>query len=254
MSEHHDFGGLTDDLIRTGSALSRRRILQLGFGSGVLTLLGRSPLIDACTAIPGETPGPFPGNGTNGPNVLNQVGVVRRDIRSSFAGLSGTADGVGLTVTLKVVDVDNNCTPLAGYAVYLWQCDRVGRYSLYSPGATDQNYLRGVQATDARGEVTFTTVFPGCYVGRWPHIHFEVFRSLEGATTAGNKLITSQLAFPENTCKQVYAKASYAESAKALARVSLATDGIFRDGVEHQMAAMSGNAATGYSATLEVGV
>ena len=36
----------------------------------------------------------------------------------------------------------------------------------YSPGATNQNYLRGVQAADGSGNVTFTSIFPGCYAGR----------------------------------------------------------------------------------------
>ena len=45
-----------------------------------------------------------------------------------------------------------------GAAVYLWHCDRDGLYSLYT--VPDQNYLRGVQAADASGEVTFTSIFP----------------------------------------------------------------------------------------------
>ena len=71
-------------------------------GSGVLT--GTDATIDTgsgsssggstCTKIPSETAGPFPGDGSNGANVLNQTGVVRSDIRSSFAGLSGSAAGV----------------------------------------------------------------------------------------------------------------------------------------------------------------
>ena len=38
----------------------------------------------ATTAIPEETSGPYPGDGTNGPNVLTESGIVRSDIRSSF--------------------------------------------------------------------------------------------------------------------------------------------------------------------------
>jgi protocatechuate 3,4-dioxygenase beta subunit len=40
---------------------------------------------------------------------------------------------------------------------------------------TTESYLRGVQVTDSNGQVTFTTIYPACYSGRWPHIHFEVF-------------------------------------------------------------------------------
>ena len=126
----------------------------------------------ACSTIPRETAGPFPADGSNGPTVLGASGVVRSDIRPSFAGLSGTADGVPLTIALTIVSA-STCSPLAGRAVYLWHCDRLGRYSLYSPGATDQNYLRGVQEADGSGRVTFTSIYPACYSGRWPHIHFE---------------------------------------------------------------------------------
>src|SRR5262249_15497507 len=142
-----------------------------------------------CTVAPEETAGPFPGEGSNGPNVLNLTGVVRNDIRSSFAGLSGTADGVLLNVAMTIVSA-STCAPLANRAVYIWHCDRTGGYSLYSSGVTNQNYLRGVQATDADGKVNFTSIFPGCYSGRWPHIHFEVFPSLSAATNVANKIKT----------------------------------------------------------------
>ena len=36
--------------------------------------------------IPQETEGPYPADGSNGPTVLTSTGVVRSDIRSSFAG------------------------------------------------------------------------------------------------------------------------------------------------------------------------
>ena len=62
---------------------------------------------------------------------------MRSDIRPSFAGLSGIADGIPLTIALTLVS-SSTCEPLAGRAVYLWHCDRLGRYSLYSSGATDK--------------------------------------------------------------------------------------------------------------------
>ena len=90
-----------------------------------------------------------------------------------------------LTVNLQILDNANGCTPLAGAAVYMWHCDIDGRYSLYSQAATDENYLRGVQEADSDGRVTFTSIFPAAYSGRWPHIHFEVYPSLTEATSAG---------------------------------------------------------------------
>ena len=151
-----------------------------------------------CARIPEETAGPFPGDGSNGPDVLSQSGVVRSDIRASFGDFSGTADGVPLTIKLALQDLSSNCAALAGAAVYVWHCDRDGQYSLYT--VTDQNYLRGVQEADGNGVATFTSIFPGCYSGRWPHIHFEVYRSLDGATNSANTVATSQIALPEDAC------------------------------------------------------
>ena len=105
--------------------------------------------------------------------MLAESGVVRSDIRSSFGGSSGTAEGVPMQLELTVTDLPAG-TPFAGVAVYVWHCTREGGYSLYSDGVEDQNYLRGVQAAGDDGIVTFTSVFPACYQGRWPHIHFEV--------------------------------------------------------------------------------
>ena len=147
---------------------------------------------------------------------------------------SGTATGVPLTLVLTLKNA--SCTTLEGYAVYLWHCTSNGNYSLYSSGYTDQNYLRGVQATDASGQVTFETIFPGCYSGRMPHMHFEIYRSLTTATSYSNKLATSQLAFPRDICEHVYDNASgYGNSASNLSQISFATDNIFSDGTSTEM-------------------
>jgi protocatechuate 3,4-dioxygenase beta subunit len=174
---------------------------------------------------------------------------VRSVIRSSIAGATGTAEGTILTVTLTLVDADG-CAPLAGRAVYVWQCDREGRYSMYSSGVTDENYLRGVQASDDAGSVTFTTVFPGCYPGRWPHIHFAVYPGVD-AIGAGSEIATSQLALPAEACEAVYATSGYGASAEALAQLSFESDGVFADDGSRQLATTSGGAG-GYTAALEV--
>jgi protocatechuate 3,4-dioxygenase beta subunit len=206
-----------------------------------------------CSKAPEETAGPYPGDSSNGPNVLNQTGVVRSDIRPSFAGLTGTADGVPLSLVLTLVSA-STCVPLAARAVYVWHCDRLGRYSLYSSGATNQNYLRGVQETDANGKVTFTSIFPACYSGRWPHIHFEVYPSLAGATAVANKIATSQIALPKATCDLVYATTGYEASVSNLSQVTLATDNVFSDGASLELATVSGSVANGLTATLTVAV
>jgi protocatechuate 3,4-dioxygenase beta subunit len=138
--------------------------------------------------------------------------------------------------------------------VYLWHCDRLGRYSLYSSGATTQNYLRGVQAAGGSGNVTFTSIFPGCYAGRWPHIHFEVYRSLSAATSVSNKVATSQIALPKSACDEVYATSGYTGSAGNLSRVSLASDMVFSDGSALELATIGGSVAGGLTATLTVAV
>jgi protocatechuate 3,4-dioxygenase beta subunit len=257
--------------------LDRRRVLKLlglgGISAGLFVVAGCTPAAGgspsadvsaagpasgdaaSCSVIPEETAGPYPGDGSNGPDVLSQSGAVREDIRSSFGEYSGTAEGVPLTIRLAIQDAANGCAPLAGAAVYLWHCDREGRYSLYSDGATDQNYLRGVQAAGDDGIVTFTSIFPGCYAGRWPHVHFEVYPSLEAATDDANKIATSQIALPEDTSNAVYATSGYEASVGNMSRLSLATDNVFgEDGGVHQLGTITGSLADGLVVDLAVPV
>jgi len=278
MHRHHDEDhehdrGLSYDL----PVLARRRMIRLMAGASLIPLVGcssedetpaassaSSPATASggssssaeCATIPDETAGPYPGDGSNGVNVLKESGVVRSDITSSFGdSAGGTAEGVPLTITLTVVDAASGCgTPKAGAAVYLWHCDREGNYSLYSEGVTEENYLRGVQEADDQGQVTFKSIFPGCYTGRWPHIHFEVYGSLEDATAATSITNTSQLAFAKDVCDTVYATDGYSESVSNLSELSLETDMIFSDGYDQQLATVKGSVDAGYTATLTVPV
>lgn len=275
MTQDHDRGLAHDLEVLADFAARRRALLKWGMGLGALPLLAcagssiggntnagaagasstETDTTDgSCSQIPEETAGPYPGDGTNGANALALAGIVRSDIRESLAGATGVAQGVTLTVTLKVLDAQNDCKPIAGYAVYLWHCDRDGNYSMYSSAVVNESYLRGVQETDENGEVTFTTVFPGCYSGRWPHIHFEVYPSLAVATSGNNKIATSQLALPAEDASAVYATDGYSASVKNLAQISLESDNVFRDGVTQQTPTMSGNASSGYVAKLNVTV
>lgn len=203
--------------------------------------------------MPDETAGPFPGDGSNGPNVLEASGVVRSDITSSFNGSTTRAEGVPLKFTLTLLDNANGCKALAGAAVYVWHCDREGRYSIYDSGLEGENFLRGVQEADANGQVTFATVFPGAYNGRWPHIHFEVFESMSNATSAGQILKVSQIALTEAACTDAYAAPGYEVSRRNFPNTPLARDNVFGDdGGIYQLATMSGSAADGYTAALNV--
>jgi protocatechuate 3,4-dioxygenase beta subunit len=260
--DHDDFGGITRDLPRL---LGRRRLLALLGGAGALTLAGCASAATGTSApgttatssststgeIPEETAGPYPADGSNGSNVLDDAGIVRSDIRSSFGSSTTTAEGVPLAITLTVTD---GGAPLAGAAVYLWLCDRDGNYSLYSRGVTGENYLRGVQEADASGNVAFTSIYPACYSGRWPHVHFEVYSSLADATSSGNAITTSQMALPQDVSEAVYATDGYSASVRNLSRVSLDSDNVFGDGWEQELGTLTGSVGAGYTATLAVGV
>ena len=259
VREVHD-KGLGFDL----GTMSRRRMLSVFGGAGALavtggaTLLGGAPNASAaaCAAeVESETAGPFPADGSNGPDVRVLSGVVRSDIRSSFGTSTTVAPGVPLQFSLVVSDLA--CAPLAGAAVYVWHCDREGRYSLYSSGVTNQNYLRGVQVTDATGKVTFHSIFPGCYSGRWPHIHFEVYSSLANATSGSGPIRkTSQIALPQAVASTVYANATgYSASVTNLNRITLASDMVFGDDLAaREMTTVTGSVTAGYVATLPVTV
>ena len=285
--ERHD-RGLEFDL---ETLLGRRKALKLLAGAGLLTLAGcagsrthesagtssstatttgsgasttattaagsagsAGAAADCSTAIPEETGGPYPADGTNGPNALRQSGIVRSDIRSSFTASTGTAQGVPLSINLTILNKNKNCAALNNAAVYVWHCNRDGLYSLYSKGVTDQNYLRGVQSTDKNGRVTFRSIFPACYSGRWPHIHFEVYPSVGKATSASGKIATSQIALPEDACRTVFATEGYRSSLTNLARVTLATDNVFGDGYSHQLGTVAGSMAKGFTVELAVPV
>ena len=246
----------------------RRRALQLlgvGAAAGVLTACGvtgtsasPSPSVTnttGLTEIPGETAGPYPGDGSNGPDVLEQSGVVRSDIRSSFGEASATAEGIAMTLKLTVLDIAAGGTPMTGAAVYVWHCNQAGEYSMYSQPVLNENYLRGVQVTDSAGLVTFTSIVPACYTGRWPHVHFEVYPDLSSITDATKAIATSQLALPKNVCDTVFATTGYESSVANLASLTLNTDNVFgNDAGVHQLATVTGDVSSGYAVALTVPV
>jgi protocatechuate 3,4-dioxygenase beta subunit len=152
-------------------------------------------------------------------------------------------------------DISKDCAAGAGMAAYIWHCDRAGNYSLYSQDAADQNYLRGVQVADPQGRVSFTSIFPGCYSGRWPHIHFEVFDSLESAVAGGNTRLTSQIALPEHACTAVFAHdTGYAASVQNMSQVTLSSDNVFGDGWDAELAKVTGDPVAGMTVSLTIGV
>lgn len=256
--------------IRT--VMSRRGVLGfagLGIGAMILAACAAAPTSSASPSsseaggagdagastggeIPDETAGPYPADGSNGPDVLERSGIVRRDITRSIDG-GETADGVPLTIEFQLLDVANGDAPFAGAALYAWHCTAQGDYSMYSDGLEDVTYLRGVQVADAQGRVSFTSIFPGCYAGRWPHIHFEVYPDVGSISESTNAIATSQMALPQKQSAAVYALDGYGGSARNLSAVTLAQDTVFGDdSAASQLATISGDEKAGYTATLVV--
>lgn len=246
--------------------VTRRRLIGLvgvGVGGAALAACGgegtRSSTSSASssaagTEIPEETNGPYPADGTaEDLNVLSESGIVRRDITSSLDG--GTSvEGVALTMSFVVNDLAES-RAFEGAAVYVWHCDGQGRYSMYTEGVEDETWLRGVQVADAKGAVSFTTIVPGCYAGRWPHIHLEVYPDEDSANDVDNVIATSQVAFPQDMLTTIYARDEYAGSAANLSGVgAVEDDQIFADSLDEQMSTVTGSVAAGYVARLTVNI
>jgi protocatechuate 3,4-dioxygenase beta subunit len=242
-------------------AMDRRQMLSgLALGLGGLAVGACGSRAGAqggltCAATPTEIRGPFPADGTNGRprpiNVLTMRDVVRRDIRSSFAGLAGTAEGVPVELELSAVS-GAGCSALAEFAIYLWQNDAAGDYSLYN--LPEANYLRGLQPGGRGRPASFTTIVPGCYGGRYPHCHLEVFASAAAALQGAAPLLVSQLAFPEAECRSIYASdARYGQSLQNLERQPLGRDFVFDDAAASgQVIALRGDRAGGYRGTARI--
>lgn len=255
-AHHHDHDlGFAHDLPRL---LGRRRFLTVMGGLG-LTSLAAPAAAELLTALPWETAGPYPADGTNAKggqtvNALTQEGIVRTDLRPSFGAHSAVTEGVELSFELTLVDAANG-KPLAGHAIYVWHCDATGKYSLYD--VTDANWLRGVGIADQDGRVSFVSIYPGCYDGRWPHIHFEVFESAEAAVRGQASVLTAQIALPEAESAEVYAADSrYSNGTRNLGRISIASDNVFADNTADQIAqqtmTLRGSASEGYVGTVTI--
>lgn len=187
----------------------------------------------SCTASPSETEGPFP---TKSPSSL-----VSADIRSDRTG-------VLLTVNITVNNRNSNCAALAGAIVDIWCCDKDGNYSEYGGGGmqstnyTSVHFLRGRQTTNANGVVTFTSIFPGWYSGRAPHIHVHLYDS------TGNSLLVTQIAFPTDVCNTVYTTATNFYT-RGKQDTSNASDNVFSDSLASELATVTGSITAGYTLT-----
>ena len=163
--------------------------------------------------------------------------MFRSDIRENRSGTT-------LTLTVKVVNVNNGCAAVSGADVEIWHCDAAGDYSQYG-SQTAATFLRGIQTTNASGEVTFTTIYPGWYQGRATHIHAEV-------TVNGRSIKVTQIAFPEATNNAVHTSGVYA--ARGTNPMSNLSDGIFADSLSSELVMPAGSPSGGYAVTFQIGV
>ncbi len=195
----------------------------------------------SCTTIPSETAGPYPV-----PSSVSTSTLVRSAITE------GTQTGIPLTLTLTVTNVDNSCLPVSGLRVDIWHCNKRGYYSAYNgqPGidGTVNNagttWLRGIQYTNASGQVTFNTIYPGWYMPRATHIHVQIFDS------SNNLLVTTQLAFPDaiNTTVNTFYATSGTNS------FTNTNDMVFSDSYTNELMTVTGNTTSGYVATKEIAI
>jgi protocatechuate 3,4-dioxygenase beta subunit len=193
---------------------------------------------ETCSVIPSETEGPYPAS-----TMLDESWIARADIREDRTGIP-------VLMTLNLVDTNNACAPISNAAIYIWHCDKDGSYSGYGSAVSD-TFLRGVQTSNSAGQVSFQTVFPGWYSGRITHIHFEVFLNND---LNSKSVKISQIAFPQAITQAAYASALYKSRGQNTSVPSFMSDMVFRDGVQSQLATVTGDVSSGYVAQLDVGL
>ena len=221
--------------------MKRTEFLKKGaFGLGAIIAL---PVItesckkkdpSACAESPVETAGPFP--------IKTPADLVKENIL-------GDRTGIPLLINFVIQDINNSCGVLEGVLVDIWQCDAKGNYSEYKGQIegdfTDQHFLRGRQTSDAAGKASFISLYPGWYPGRAPHLHVEV-KKIDGTS-----LIITQVAFPEDISKAVYASAGYNGNADTKNK----KDGVFKKELVLNMAdSVTGNITDGYTLTKTIKV
>jgi len=240
---------------QVGKILSRRDVLALFRATGTaIFVVGctsrkssfaqtstNKTTLPNCIVSPEQTEGPY----------FVDEKLNRSDIRLDPAD-GKIKDGVPLQLTLRVSGVRNtSCTPVAGAIVDIWHCDALGVYSDVTDrsfNTVGKKFLRGYQVTDANGIVQFTTIYPGWYQGRTPHIHFKVRTT---AASGQNYEFTSQLYFDEAISDRVYTQMPYVSKGHSQTNEQ---DGIFQQGGNQLMLSLKENPQGGYAATFDIGL
>lgn len=186
-----------------------------------------------CQVTNSETEGPFP--------IKNPSSLVMTNI-------TGDRPGIKMDIEITIKNFNSGCAVLPDVLVDIWHCDALGNYSQYggtqmqSTNYSSANWLRGRQTTNSEGKTGFTSIFPGWYMGRAPHIHVHVYSS------SGRSLLVTQIAFPKTVCDTVYSTAD-AYKSHGLQDTTNETDNVFRDGFANEMASVSGSLSEGYKLT-----
>jgi protocatechuate 3,4-dioxygenase beta subunit len=153
--------------------------------------------------------------------------------------------GAPLHLDLAVATVNGaTCRPLPGAAVDVWHADAGGNYSGFGNTTSNRTFLRGTQATDGNGKVTFRTVYPGWYPGRAVHVHVKV-------RTGASEVHTGQLFFDDAVNTAVYSTSPYDSRGGQWMRN--AQDGIYANGGAQSLLKIT-KEADGYVGTIVMGV
>jgi len=228
-------------------------VYACGYDDDAIVVFARDPATGALTFVELQMNNVFGVQGLNGVRAVTvspdgthlYAAADRADSLTVFRrNVTDGKPGLPLSLTIAVVNAASSCAPVSGATVEIWQCDHQGVYSEYGQG-TGQNFLRGAQTTDAQGQATFDTVYPGWYQGRATHVHVEV-------TIGGRSVKVTQIAFPEDITAAVYRTGVYA--AKGQNSTTNGRDGVFADGVSQELISLSGNTSSGFSGMFQVGI
>jgi protocatechuate 3,4-dioxygenase beta subunit len=200
---------------------------------------GSSSDSSTCAATPAEEEGPYYWD------LSANSAIFRTDITEG-------KEGIPLSLTLTIVNSNNDCAVIPNARVDIWHCDKDGYYSEYdetgylgTEDLTGKTFLRGIQITDGNGQVKFTTIYPGWYSGRVTHIHLEIYVS-------SNLKLTTQLAFPDTLTTEIYKTSLYSPHGENT--LTNETDHVFSDSYETELLSITGDTTNGYTAAFKVGV
>ncbi|KII92614.1 hypothetical protein PLICRDRAFT_478582 [Plicaturopsis crispa FD-325 SS-3] len=175
---------------------------------------------------------------TEGPYYINNE-LVRQD-------LTETQAGVKLVLDIGVIDV-TTCQPLDSVFMEIWAANATGVYSSYAaqlntsglpppttsgsmtviptgapqqslPLERNETFLRGGWITNPNGVVELTTIYPGYYEGRTPHIHVTSHLNWSVADNgtlishAGTVIHIGQFFFNETWNDKVFATDPYTQN------------------------------------------